>query len=199
MKKKTAFIAILALILVTAIGINVYRAVEKKNEIRATYQQAVSDVLAGRLEMASHRLAGLINDNQSIGNTEALFKLCVANECCVTGDASLAVYMANEIQFQESPTDDAPTVAQLNELLERKKTAYQTAEARQRKQDTQNSSTAANPPTAATAPTKKPSGSQQTTDPYHASDYANEDWFYEDHYDDFADFDEAEQYWQENS
>lgn len=40
-------------------------------------------------------------------------------------------------------------------------------------------------------------GSPATTDPYHANDYANEEDFYEDYYNDFIDFDEAEQYWEE--
>ncbi|MBR3263245.1 MAG: hypothetical protein IKF93_09055 [Lachnospiraceae bacterium] len=33
------------------------------------------------------------------------------------------------------------------------------------------------------------------TDPYNAKDYANEDDFWEDYYNEFIDFDEAEQYW----
>lgn len=44
----------------------------------------------------------------------------------------------------------------------------------------------------------KPSNKDNTstkTDPYNAKDYANEDDFWEDYYNDFIDFDEAEQYW----
>lgn len=40
--------------------------------------------------------------------------------------------------------------------------------------------------------------STTTTDPYNAKDYVNEDVFYEDYYNDFIDFDEAEQYWDEH-
>ena len=44
----------------------------------------------------------------------------------------------------------------------------------------------------------RPSNKDSTsthTDPYNAKDYANEDDFWEDYYNDFIDFDEAEQYW----
>ena len=42
------------------------------------------------------------------------------------------------------------------------------------------------------------SNSSSKTDPYNAKDYANEDDFWEDYYNDFIDFDEAEQYWDEH-
>lgn len=42
------------------------------------------------------------------------------------------------------------------------------------------------------------SNSSTKTDPYNAKDYANEDDFWEDYYNDFIDFDEAEQYWEDN-
>lgn len=49
-----------------------------------------------------------------------------------------------------------------------------------------------------TSNNSKPSNKDNTstkTDPYNAKDYANEDDFWEDYYNDFIDFDEAEQYW----
>lgn len=43
------------------------------------------------------------------------------------------------------------------------------------------------------------SSSKKTTDsdPYNASDYNNPDFFYDGYYDDFSDYDEAEEYWEE--
>lgn len=35
-------------------------------------------------------------------------------------------------------------------------------------------------------------------DPYEVYDYSNPDDFYEDHYDDFIDFDAAEEYWEDH-
>ena len=43
------------------------------------------------------------------------------------------------------------------------------------------------------------SHSSTKTDPYNAKDYANEEDFYEDYYNDFIDFDEAEEYWEEHN
>ncbi len=39
------------------------------------------------------------------------------------------------------------------------------------------------------------SSQSSNADPYHASDYLDEEEFYEDHWDDFFDFDDAEEYW----
>jgi hypothetical protein len=41
----------------------------------------------------------------------------------------------------------------------------------------------------------KPSDPDKNDDPYNASDYTNEEDFYDEHYDDFFDFDDAEDYW----
>ncbi len=40
---------------------------------------------------------------------------------------------------------------------------------------------------------------QDDDDPYHASDYYGEDDFYEDHYDDFYDYEDAADYWYDHS
>lgn len=42
---------------------------------------------------------------------------------------------------------------------------------------------------------RKSSSSKSSSDPYNARDYAHPDDFYYDHYDDFVDFEEAEDYW----
>lgn len=42
---------------------------------------------------------------------------------------------------------------------------------------------------------RKSSSSKNSSDPYDAKDYAHPDDFYYDHYDDFVDFEEAEDYW----
>ena len=42
------------------------------------------------------------------------------------------------------------------------------------------------------------SHSSSSSDPYNASNYANEDDFWGDYYNDFIDFDEAEMYWEEH-
>ena len=41
-------------------------------------------------------------------------------------------------------------------------------------------------------PTSRPSAS---SDPYNARDYSGADEFYDDHYDDFFDYEDAEDYW----
>ena len=40
--------------------------------------------------------------------------------------------------------------------------------------------------------------SHDDSDPYHASDYPDEEEFYEEHWDDFFDFEDADTYWQEH-
>ena len=40
--------------------------------------------------------------------------------------------------------------------------------------------------------------SSRDSDPYHAADYSDEEDFYEDHWDDFFDFEDAEDYWREH-
>ena len=50
-------------------------------------------------------------------------------------------------------------------------------------------------------PTQKPTPRQTTRprsddDPYHASDYVHPDDFYYEYYDDFVDYEEAEEYWE---
>ena len=40
--------------------------------------------------------------------------------------------------------------------------------------------------------------SHDESDPYHASDYPDEEEFYEEHWDDFFDFEDADTYWQEH-
>ena len=48
-------------------------------------------------------------------------------------------------------------------------------------------------------PTKKASSEYETDDdPYDAKDYAHPDDFYYDHYDDFWEYEEAEEYWEDN-
>ncbi len=42
------------------------------------------------------------------------------------------------------------------------------------------------------------SHSSTDSDPYHAADYSDEEDFYEDHWDDFFDFEDAEDYWREH-
>ncbi len=42
------------------------------------------------------------------------------------------------------------------------------------------------------------SHSSEDSDPYHAADYSDEEDFYEDHWDDFFDFEDAEDYWREH-
>ena len=46
-------------------------------------------------------------------------------------------------------------------------------------------------------PTPRPTTKPQTSDPYHASDYAHPEDFYYDYYDDFWDYEDAEDYWEE--
>lgn len=48
-------------------------------------------------------------------------------------------------------------------------------------------------------PTTRPKSSisQTNSDPYNAGDYNDPEFFYDDYYDDFSDYDEAEQYWEE--
>lgn len=41
-------------------------------------------------------------------------------------------------------------------------------------------------------------GNHDDADPYHASDYSDEEEFYEEHWDDFFDFEDADTYWQEH-
>ena len=41
-------------------------------------------------------------------------------------------------------------------------------------------------------------GNHDDADPYHASDYPDEEEFYEEHWDDFFDFEDADTYWQEH-
>ena len=43
---------------------------------------------------------------------------------------------------------------------------------------------------------KKSSSSTKKSDPFHASDYAHPDDFYYDYYDDFWDYEDAEDYWE---
>lgn len=45
-------------------------------------------------------------------------------------------------------------------------------------------------------PTPRPTTKPQTSDPYHASDYAHPEDFYYDYYDDFWDYEDAENYWE---
>lgn len=45
-------------------------------------------------------------------------------------------------------------------------------------------------------PTPKPSATPKKSDPYHASDYSHPDDFYYDYYDDFWDYEDAEDYWE---
>lgn len=45
-------------------------------------------------------------------------------------------------------------------------------------------------------PTPKPSTTPKKSDPYHASDYSHPDDFYYDYYDDFWDYEDAEDYWE---
>lgn len=55
-------------------------------------------------------------------------------------------------------------------------------------------------PTTAAKTTRKPKAtSKPKDDPYNASDYAHADDFYYDHWDDFVDFEEAEDYYDEHS
>lgn len=46
--------------------------------------------------------------------------------------------------------------------------------------------------------TSKSSGSKSTGDPYHAKDYMHPEDFYEFYYDDFWDYEEAEEYWEKH-
>jgi len=56
-----------------------------------------------------------------------------------------------------------------------------------------------NTPTLTPTPTKKPTVTPaKDDDPYDAKDYADPDDFYYDYYDEFIDFEEAEEYWEEN-
>ncbi len=48
-------------------------------------------------------------------------------------------------------------------------------------------------------PTPRPSTKPRTDDPYHASDYYHADDFYYDYYDDFWDYEDAEDYWKEHN
>ena len=52
-------------------------------------------------------------------------------------------------------------------------------------------------PTPRPTVTPKRSSGKSNGDPYNAKDYSNPDFFYDDYYDDFSDYDEAEQYWEE--
>ena len=45
-------------------------------------------------------------------------------------------------------------------------------------------------------PTPRPTAKPQTSDPYHADDYAHPEDFYFDYYDDFWDYEDAEDYWE---
>ena len=45
-------------------------------------------------------------------------------------------------------------------------------------------------------PTPRPTAKPQTSDPYHAGDYAHPEDFYYDYYDDFWDYEDAEEYWE---
>ena len=47
------------------------------------------------------------------------------------------------------------------------------------------------------SPTPRPTVKTAADDPYHAGDYAHPDDFYEDHYDDFWDYEDAEDYWED--
>lgn len=47
-------------------------------------------------------------------------------------------------------------------------------------------------------PTKKTTPKPEKDDPYNAKDYVDPDDFYYDNYDDFWDFEDAEDYWEEN-
>ncbi len=51
-------------------------------------------------------------------------------------------------------------------------------------------------PTSRTTP--KPSATREGSDPHHADDYSHPDDFYYDHYDDFWDYEEAEDYWKKH-
>ena len=45
---------------------------------------------------------------------------------------------------------------------------------------------------------RPPSRPSASSDPYHATDYSGADEFYDDHYDDFFDYEDAEDYWYGN-
>lgn len=47
-------------------------------------------------------------------------------------------------------------------------------------------------------PTPKPTAKPAASDPYHASDYSHPEDFYYDYYDDFWDYEDAEDYWERN-
>jgi hypothetical protein len=47
-------------------------------------------------------------------------------------------------------------------------------------------------------PTTKPTAKPESSDPYHASDYSHPEDFYYDYYDDFWDYEDAEDYWEEH-
>ena len=49
-----------------------------------------------------------------------------------------------------------------------------------------------------TDPVTAPKETKEETDPYNAKDYATPDDFYYDYYDDFYDYDEAEEYWEDH-
>lgn len=47
-------------------------------------------------------------------------------------------------------------------------------------------------------PTARPTPKPKSDDPYHAGDYAHPDDFYYDYYDDFWDYEDAEEYWEQH-
>lgn len=129
---------------------------------------------------ALHDRAKAKKDPEATQNARYLC-IVIAVICVIISIAIMGTSSANEKERQ---------IEEWNKLFSNSRSYSTTV-----KYDTSSSSNSKNTSSNKSTTYRKSSSSKSSSDPYNAKDYAHPDDFYYDHYDDFVDFEEAEDYW----
>lgn len=170
--------------------------------IRETYR-GTDLILAGRTEEAREVF---LRASRYCHYLEDLVNYCDASEYYDDGDLSYAATKAYFIRFtgfdpeaEQSIQTKIQEIRKAEQAVRREQEAKERAHAWAKRQFEKAKNVDWNrqksQPSGTFRPTSRPSAS---SDPYNARDYSGADEFYDDHYDDFFDYEDAEDYWYGN-
>ena len=167
-------------------------------ENRIAYTKAEKMITVGDYSNALDELQKILGEYK---DSDGLNALCRAHEYESEGDCKMACVCLYDVTFRYQ---NAEQMREINNFKSRMEQCFyeevdrETEEERKAEKESVETK-AENSGSGKSGYYYKSSKSNSDDDPYNASDYSHPDDFYYDHYDDFWDYEEAEEYYEEHN
>ncbi len=190
-KRRNRIIAVVSIVVFLTLIIT--PVVSSNLNLSKSYKEAVAIFESGSYEEAETSFKKLHKENYN--DAKAYISLCEAHIDYDNGEIQKAYHKSLDASFENVTDEQAKSIADFKEKL---KAEYDSYVEKQEKEQAKVKKYYRTPSTTKSYTWKSKATPKKDDDPYNVNDYSNEEDFYDDNYDSFFDYYEAEDYYKEH-